>query len=94
VSSNCEPEVARWLECVLATGTKNQSTGPRCYNPLGVKNLDPVWMGGWGRPARCCYEAILGATCGHMGEIDEAVHAVLGEHPPAYRTAPHDSHGP
>ena len=66
VESNCEPEVARWLECVLQLVPINQR--PEGYNPLGVKNLDPVWIGRLGQTGRCCYEAILRRDVRALGE--------------------------
>ena len=66
VESNCEPEVARWLECVLQLVPINQRL--EGYNPLGVKNLDPVWIGRLGQTGRCCYEAILRRDVRALGE--------------------------
>jgi hypothetical protein len=66
VESNCEPDIARWLECVLQLVPINQR--PEGYNPLGVKNLDPVWIERLGQTGRCCYEAILRRNVRALGE--------------------------
>jgi hypothetical protein len=57
VESNCEEEIAGWLERVLQLVPINQR--PEGYNPLGVKNLDPEWIERLGQTGRSCYEAIL-----------------------------------
>ncbi len=57
IESNCDPETARWLESVLQLVPVNQR--PEGYNPLGVKNLDPVWIARLGQTGKCCYEAIV-----------------------------------
>ena len=66
VESNCEPEVARWLECVLQLVPINQRL--EGYNPLGVKNLDPVWIGRLGQTGWRCFEAIVGCNVQALGE--------------------------
>ncbi|MFB3825423.1 MAG: hypothetical protein ACE15B_01595 [Bryobacteraceae bacterium] len=57
IESNCDPEVARWLESVLQLVAVNQR--PEGYNPLGVKNLDPAWIERLGRTGKRCYDAIV-----------------------------------
>jgi hypothetical protein len=52
-----DPQVARWLESVLHFLPVNQR--PPGYNPLGIKNLDPDWIGRLGRSGADCYTAIL-----------------------------------
>jgi hypothetical protein len=57
VESNREEEIAGWLGRVLQLIPINQR--PEGYNPLGVKNLDPEWIGRLGQSGRQCYEAIV-----------------------------------
>jgi hypothetical protein len=57
IESTCDPEIARWLERVLHLAPINQR--PEGYNPLGVKNLDPVWIERLGETGKQCYAAIL-----------------------------------
>jgi hypothetical protein len=66
VESNYEPEIGRWLEHVLQLVPINQR--PEGYNPLGVKNLDPEWIGRLGQTGRCCFEAILRRSVRALGE--------------------------
>jgi hypothetical protein len=58
IESNCDPEIARWLERVLQLVAVNQR--PVGYNPLGIKNLDPEWIRRLGQSGKDCYAAILG----------------------------------
>jgi hypothetical protein len=57
IESNCDPEIARWLERVLQLVAVNQR--PMGYNPLGIKNLDPEWIRRLGESGKDCYAAIL-----------------------------------
>jgi hypothetical protein len=57
IESNCDPEVAGWLERVLQLVPVNQR--PEGYNPLGVVNLDPEWIRGLGQSGKDCYDSIL-----------------------------------
>jgi hypothetical protein len=66
VETNCDSEIAHWLECVLQLVPVNQR--PEGYNPLGVKNLDPAWIERLGQTGRCCYEAIAGRSVRALGE--------------------------
>ena len=50
IESNNDPAIARWLEAVIHMVPV--APRPEGYNPLGVKNLDPHWIGAWGRRAR------------------------------------------
>jgi hypothetical protein len=52
-----DPQVAAWLESVLHFLPVNQR--PAGYNPLGIKNLDPLWIDRLGRSGADCYAAIL-----------------------------------
>jgi hypothetical protein len=58
IESNCDPAVARWIEDVLYVVPVNQR--PEGYNPLGIKNLDPGWIGRLGRTGRDCFSGIIG----------------------------------
>jgi hypothetical protein len=66
VESSCDPEIARWLEQVLQLVPINQR--PEGYNPLGVKNLDPAWIGRLGQTGRSCFAAILRTDLQALGE--------------------------
>jgi len=57
IESNCDPEIARWLERVLQLVAVNQR--PAGYNPLGIRNLDPEWIRRLGETGKDCYAAIL-----------------------------------
>jgi hypothetical protein len=57
IESNCDPEVARWLEDVLWLAPVNQR--PEGYSPLGIQNLDPQWIARLGQTGRDCFAAIL-----------------------------------
>ena len=65
IESNCDPAIARWLERVLQFVPVNQR--PEGYNPLGVKNLDPEWIGRLGQTGGDCYDAILRQDAGALG---------------------------
>jgi hypothetical protein len=65
VESNCHPAIARWLERVLQFVPVNQR--PEGYNPLGVKNLAPEWIGRLGQTGRDCYDAILRQDVAALG---------------------------
>ncbi len=65
IESNCDPRVTSWLESVIhfvAVGER-----PEGYNPLGVKNLDPVWIARLGKTGKDCYEAIVARDAGGLG---------------------------
>jgi hypothetical protein len=66
VESNCDQDVARWLEGVLQLVPINQR--PEGYNPLGVRNLDPQWIDRLSQSGRCCFEAIVQRDVLALGE--------------------------
>jgi len=66
VESTADPVTARWLERVFFMLPVNQR--PDGYNPLGIKNLDPVWIRRLGNSGKACYEAILDHNIEAMGE--------------------------
>jgi len=57
VESNNDPQVARWLENVV--WMLPVAPRPEGYSPLGVKNLDPQWIGRLGQSGKDCYAAII-----------------------------------
>ncbi len=57
IESNNDTEVARWLERVSKVLPVLQR--PDGYNPLGVKNLSPEWVGKLSRSGKDCYNAIV-----------------------------------
>jgi hypothetical protein len=57
IESCNRPRVARWLGQVLHLIPVEPR--PDGYSPLGIKNLDPKWIGRLGRSGRDCYEAIV-----------------------------------
>jgi hypothetical protein len=57
IESNCDPQLARWLSQVMHL--LPVAPRPVGYNPLGIKNLDPVWIERLGRTGRDCFDAIL-----------------------------------
>ncbi|MCG8448795.1 MAG: hypothetical protein MI725_04335 [Pirellulales bacterium] len=78
IESNNDPDIADWLERVI----KVVPVAPRPpgYNPLGKKNLDPVWIHRLGETGKDCYDAILakdihalGSSLNHCMECWEAL---------------------
>ena len=65
VESNNDPDVARWLECVIHMVPVAQR--PPGYNPLGVKNLDPDWIRKLGQTGKDCFAAIVARDAGGLG---------------------------
>ena len=61
VESNCDPEIARWVERVISLVPINQR--PAGYSPLGIRNLDPAWIAQLGRTGKDCFDAILNKMC-------------------------------
>lgn len=86
IETNNDPRVARWLEevCfVLPIAPR-----PDGYNPLGVKNLDPAWIGRLGNTGKACFDAIvardvraLGASMNACMECWEAILPQTVRHP-------------
>ena len=86
IESNCDADVARWLERVLQFVPINQR--PEGYNPLGVKNLNPEWIRRLGQTGKDCYDSILrrdaaglGESMNHCMECWEAVLPQTVRHP-------------
>ncbi|MGA2133775.1 MAG: hypothetical protein ABSH50_15890 [Bryobacteraceae bacterium] len=78
VESNCDPEIARWIEEVFYLVPINQR--PAGYSPLGVRNLAPGWIRELGASGRDCFAAILqmdvrrlGASMNHCMRCWEAI---------------------
>ncbi len=65
VESNNDPEVARWLEEVIYMVPV--APRPLGYNPLGEKNLDPVWIKQLSQTGKDCYDAILARDVQALG---------------------------
>lgn len=65
VESNCDPEIARWVERVISLVPINQR--PAGYNPLGIRNLDPAWIAQLGRTGKDCFDAILNTDIRRLG---------------------------
>jgi hypothetical protein len=86
VESNCDPEIARWVERVISLIPITQR--PAGYSPLGIRNLDPAWIAQLGRTGKDCFEAILdtdihrlGAAMNHCMRCWEAILPHTVEHP-------------
>ena len=65
IESNNDVDIARWLERVVHVVPVMPR--PDGYNPLGVKNLDPEWIGRLGQSGKDCYEAIVGRDVMALG---------------------------
>jgi hypothetical protein len=65
IESNNDPGIARWLERVIQLLPVMPRPGG--YNPLGIKNLEPAWIGRLGRSGRDCFNAILGKDIDGLG---------------------------
>jgi hypothetical protein len=57
IESNCDPQLGQWLSRVVHL--LPVAPRPAGYHPLGIKNLDPVWIARLGQTGRDCFEAIL-----------------------------------
>ncbi len=86
VESNCDPRIAAWVERVFHLVPINQR--PDGYSPLGVRNLDPMWIARLGRTGKDCYDAIvntdmqrLGAAMNDCMRCWEAILPQTVEHP-------------
>ncbi len=66
VESNNDPDLAAWLENVIHILPVAQR--PDGYSPLGIKNLDVVWIRRLGRSGKECYQAILSKDLTGLGE--------------------------
>jgi len=65
IESNNDPEVASWLEGVL--NVLPVMPRPDGYNPLGIKNLDPEWVGRLSQSGKDCYSAIISKDIKALG---------------------------
>jgi hypothetical protein len=65
VESNCDEEVARWLESVLHLVPVMQR--PEGYSPLQTKNLDPDWIARLSRSGKACFDAIVAKDAAALG---------------------------
>lgn len=65
IESNNDPEVAHWLEQVIKMVPIVQRLDG--YDPLGIKNLDPRWIGRLGQSGKDCYQAIVDRNAEALG---------------------------
>lgn len=65
IESNCDPKVAAWIEEVLQVIPVAQR--PEGYNPLGIMNLDPDWIGRLGRAGADCFDALVALDLHGLG---------------------------
>ena len=86
VESNCDPEIARWVEEVFHLVPINQR--PAGYSPLGIRNLNPEWIAQLGQTGKDCFDAIvntdlrcLGAAMNHCMRCWEAILPHTVQHP-------------
>jgi hypothetical protein len=86
IQSNCDSDIARWVEGVIHLIPVNQR--PPGYNPLGVKNLNPEWIRQLGETGKDCYKAIcardtcaIGASMNKCMECWEAILPHTMSHP-------------
>ena len=60
------PGSSAWLERAIHLVPVVQR--PPGYGPLGIKRLDPAWIGRLGASGRACYDAILAMDVHALGE--------------------------
>jgi hypothetical protein len=65
IETNRDPAVARWLEQVIHVIPV--APRPPGYNPLGIKNLEPGWIGRLGQSGKECYAAIIARNTQRLG---------------------------
>ena len=65
VESCRDADIAGWLERMIYMLPVNQR--PEGYSPLGVKQLQPDWVGRLGRSGKDCYSAILAKDLDKLG---------------------------
>lgn len=66
IESCNDPSVANWLEEVMYMIPV--APRPPGYNPLGIKNLEPVWIGKLGRTGQDCFAAIVERDIEQLGQ--------------------------
>jgi hypothetical protein len=66
IESNNDADVAEWLEEVIFMVPV--APRPPGYNPLGEKNLDPVWIQRLGETGKVCYDSILSKDLTAFGQ--------------------------
>ena len=65
VECHTDEATARWLERVIhIVAVTNRYDD---YNPLGIKNLDPVWVRRLGQSGRDCFDAIVARDSRKLG---------------------------
>ncbi len=65
-NSTTDPEVVAWLERAIHLIPIAQR--PPGYGPLGVKRLEPHWIGRLGAAGRACFDAIVAMDTLALGE--------------------------
>ena len=65
IESCNDVSVAHWLEKVIHLLPVEPR--PMDYSPLGIKNLDPVWVEKLGQSGRDCYQAVLAKDINALG---------------------------
>ena len=65
VESNCDADVARWLEQVVYLVPINQR--PAGYSPLGIRNLNPACVRELGQTGKDCFDAIVRRDIRRLG---------------------------
>jgi hypothetical protein len=65
IETNCDPEVARWIERVIHV--LPVLPRPDGYNPLGEQNLDRQWVRRLGQSGKDCFEAIVRTNLRSLG---------------------------
>jgi hypothetical protein len=66
IASNNDPGVASWLEEVIHM--LPVAARPDGYHPLGIKNLDPLWIGRLGATGKACFDAIVARDAHALGD--------------------------
>ena len=65
VESNCDPQIAHWVEEVFSLVPINQR--PAGYSPLDIRNLDLNWIAQLGRTGKECFDSILDTDIRRLG---------------------------
>jgi hypothetical protein len=66
IESNNDPAVMQWLEKVIYMVPI--APRPPGYNPLGEKNLDPLWVQRLGETGKACFDSILAKDLNGLGQ--------------------------
>jgi hypothetical protein len=66
IENTSDPKIAAWIEQVIHVIPV--APRPPGYNPLGEKNLDPLWIATLGQTGRDCFDAIVSRDIKKLGE--------------------------